>query len=114
MAAAFTSRFCSATRCSRPVSTGSPNSVHQFGSTGSATGMLGGRLTASFGPANQEAGDAQSGRLKSGPTVQPADRVTAATSTSLRVAFSIIKLSKKPQGSAASERIVQDRNVAQL
>ena len=92
-AATFTSRLSAATRRSSPVSTGSWNSVHQSTSTGSATGMLGGFFTASFGPENHDAAVDAVGRVKSGPRVQPVRTVLAinpATRAVLRFALSII------------------------
>ena len=94
VAATLTSRFSEATRRSSSVSSGSLNSVHQSTSIGSATGMLGGGFTASFGPANHDPGEAQPGLLKSGPTVQPPSAVApsrAASNTSL--ALSVIRSS---------------------
>ena len=75
-----TSRFCAATRCSSAVSSASWNRFHQSGSIGVATGREGSGGTFSFGPANQDVGDAHDGTWKFGPTVQP-PRGTAMVST---------------------------------
>ncbi len=71
MAAVLTSRFSAATRFSSPVKIGILEQAPPSCVDRSAIGVLRAGFTASFGPANQDAGDAHSGRLKSGPKVQP-------------------------------------------
>src|SRR5271166_6692244 len=100
MAAILTSRFSLATRCSSLVSRGSLNSVHQFGSIGSAFGRLRAGFTASFGPANQDAGDDQPGALKSGPTVQPPSAV-APSNPATKASFAVSVIGVIQRSSAA-------------
>src|SRR5580700_11604170 len=83
MVATCTSRFSVATWSSSVVSWSSWNRVHQFGSIGSATGVL---ATGLGGWLNQVSGDAQPGDLKSGPMVQPHSSRTAAARTGLCIA----------------------------
>src|SRR5471030_964422 len=98
MTATCTSRFSAATRFSRPVRTGSWNSVHQFGSTGSATATLRSGFTGSFGPANQDSGEAQSGCLKSGPNVQPVSAAAPASPARSARFLSILSIIWKSKG----------------
>ncbi len=94
-AAIWTSRFSSATRRSSPVRIGSLNRFHQFGSIGSATGMLGCGGSGSAFFANQEPGDSHSGDSKFGPTVQ-APRASSKAAAGIR--FDITLVSVPPPG----------------